>query len=157
MQEQDELMPTELDMGSLREFVFLSKRKEELEGELDQVKARIGELKVNLSEQFVNAGVQNVQVDGRKVYLSRNLWARFITGDSEEEAEMAVRRLREHNLGWMIKPNVNSQTLSAWCREQEAQMGVSYDAFQDYLTEVFGACVKVSEVFDVRSVNVHRK
>ena len=157
MEEQEELMSAELDMGTLREFVFLSKRKEELESNLENVKKRLGELKVELSEQFVNAGVQNVQVDGKKVYLARNLWARFITGDSEAEAEMAVRRLREHNLGWMVKPGVNSQTLSAWVREREAEMGLDYDAFQEYMGTVFGECVKISEVFDIRAVSAQRK
>ena len=157
MQEQDELMPTDLDMGSLREFVWLSKRKEELEGNLEGIKKRMAELKVKLSEQFINSGVQNCTVDGKNVYLSRQIWAKFVAGDSEDETSLAVQRLKDHGLGWLVKPSVNGQTLSAWIREEEKQSDLPYDLFVEYVNKTFGGAIGLSEVFDIRAVAANRK
>jgi hypothetical protein len=62
--------------------------------------------------------------------------------------------LRKHQLDWMIKPTVNGQTLSSWVREQErASDAIDFTAFVESLPEDLRSVLRISEVFDVRSVS----
>lgn len=104
-----------------RELVRATRRKRDLQAELEAVQQRIDAL----SEQWVaeaaleGVGSLPIDVDGERatVYVHRQLWARR---RSEVEDERFLAALRAHGLGWTIRESANVQTLSAWCRERKA-------------------------------------
>jgi hypothetical protein len=141
----------QVDLKLVNEFIMLNKEKDALTWRVEAIDARLKELKVELSAAFIEANMQNIQVGDRKVYLARNLWSSFVPGDDLDNA-LAV--LRKHQLDWMIKPTVNGQTLSSWVREQErASDAIDFTAFVESLPEDLRSVLRISEVFDVRSVS----
>ena len=102
-----------MNMILIKEFVSLENEKAGLEAQLKDVSARRAELKQSILSMFTDANVQNMAVDGRTVYLSRQLWA-----SADEEAH---ELLKKYDLAWTIKEKVNTQTLSAELRDWEAE------------------------------------
>lgn len=137
-------METPVDLDAVRELIRLRERKSELNGKLSDVEDRLKKLTPILLDEFAQAGVQRITVDGKTIYHSRRVWVGRADGvDLEEFMDV----LREEGLGDLVKASVNSQTISAWYREQE-DLG---EPIPDRLSEV----MKVSEVFDlgVRKAN----
>jgi hypothetical protein len=141
----------QVDLKLVNEFIMLNKEKDALEGRVEAIDQRLRELKVELSAAFIEANMQNIQVGDRKVYLARNLWSSFVPGD---DLDNALAIFRKHQLDWMIKPTINGQTLSSWVREQErASDAIDFTAFVESLPEDLRSVLRISEVFDVRSVS----
>lgn len=137
-------------VGQIRLFVALADRKDALETELKQIKAQMAAMKPSLSEQMLESGMQSTNIDGRTVYLQRQLWASF--KPPEDQEDIGVNAFLEAKLGWLVKATVNSQTLSAYVREQ-AEFNDAQD-MEDViasLPEQIRPFVKVSEVFDIRA------
>ncbi len=64
-----------------------------------------------LLEQFADAGVTSVKLDGRTFYLFGQVWARPLP---EEDVAGALERC---GLADLVKRTVSTQALSAWVRE----------------------------------------
>jgi hypothetical protein len=140
-----------VQLEKVNEFISLNREKDALEGRIEAIKQRLAELKIDLVQQFMDANVQNIQVGDRKVYLARNLWASFYPAD---DLDCGLDIFRKHQLDWMIKPTVNGKTLSSWVREQErASDAIDFTAFVESLPEDLRSVLRISEVFDVRSVS----
>jgi len=137
------------EFPKLRALIYLTEEKSALQTRLREIEEDIKGLSEQLSEQFAAAGINHVTVDDHTVYLHRQLWA-SVRGANEEEKHAACAILEEHGLGWMVQPSVNSNTLSAWLREQEE----AYDSFDDLMQnmpEDLKEVLKISEVYSVRS------
>lgn len=128
-----------MEAERLKRFAELAKRKREVEGELDRIRVEMSELEEYLKGEFEKSGISSTTVDGVTCYLHRQLWAKARGG----EYARACSALREAGLGQMVEEKFNTQTLSAWVREQEA----SDIELPPALKEV----IEVSEVFSVRT------
>jgi len=100
------------EIKQVGEFVALAKRKAELDAELKSVKAKMDKLEAGLIGYYVENNIQNLNIDGRTVYLHRQVWA------SLKDAASGVAALKAAGLGDLVKETCNGQTLSAWVREQ---------------------------------------
>lgn len=77
-------------------------------GELDDVRAALEE---QLLEQFAEAGVSSVKVNGHSVGMRRDVYAKIIDPERLHDA------LRAAGFGDLIQPKVDSTKLSALVRE----------------------------------------
>ncbi len=118
---------------------MLAKRKRELSVELEAVSAEIKELEEQLLHEFEASGTSNVTVDGIMCYLHRQLWAKAKEGNYLR----ACQALRACELGALVEEKFNSNSLSAWVREQ-SKAGVDLPA---ELSEA----IEVAEVYSIRT------
>lgn len=118
----------------LSRFAELEARRRELEEELKVIEQEQGELEPQVLEQFVESGVSKVTINGLTVYMSTTLWAGVARRDDEtpEDAyERACARLTELGLGDFVQTRFNTQSLSAYFREQQkAPGGIALEAFE---------------------------
>ena len=100
-----------------QEIVDCSRRKGELEKELDHLKVRMGALEKQAIDRFMEMGARSIKTTGgQTVYLQNEVYASLIS-----DKERAHEVLRSHGLDYMIKDSVNGNTLSSWVREQEKE------------------------------------
>ena len=128
-----------MDTIRLETFLRLQARKDELEDLLDDTKRLIREVEQQILKEFETSGVSNVRINGELVYLHRQLWARARDGDKHA----LCAALRANGLGLFVEESCNTNSVSAYVREQDAQ-GIELPAG---LAEV----IEVTEVFSVRS------
>lgn len=102
-----------LDIEKLKQFVRLSEQKSELEGALEVVKKNLAELEPEILEGFEELGAQNMNIDGRTVYIHSQIWAGSVDGNTQA----LVDSLKANGHGDLVKEQYNSNTLSAWVRE----------------------------------------
>lgn len=124
---------------NLLEFVELAKERRELEARLKAVKARQEKLETPLLDSFAKNETQNVRVAGITVYVHRQLWANPRDGDYDR----AVQAMRKSGLGDLIQERFNTNTLSAYFRELDAQGEAATPAMEDAFV--------VNEVFSLRT------
>lgn len=103
---------------AVAEYVELDARKAELEAELEKVKDRLGELAESISADWVEAGIQNMQVNGRTLYLAREF---FCNKRGEIPMEAAVEAIRASGLTDLIQIGYNAARVKSWAREQIEQ------------------------------------
>jgi len=127
-----------VDLDEVRELIELRERKRAIKGSLDEVDARIKFLTPRILDEFSRSGVQRITVDGRTIYQTAKVWVSRAEGVLPDDFHDL---LREEGLGSLVKEGVNSQTISAWYREQR-DLG---EPIPDRLAEA----LKVSEVSDL--------
>lgn len=123
----------------LKEFVDLQKLKADLDAELESCKKRLAEIEPILLDQFSQNSTSKVTAHGRTVYVHRQLWAKAKDGDKQA----VIEALRASSLTQYVSETFNTNSLSAYVRELEAQ-GVP-------LPEPLAATIETSEVFSLRS------
>lgn len=130
-----------MDVMNMHRLVELRKRRDELESLLNEVRKEENALSLALVEDFTESQVQSVNLKalGATLYKHRTLSATLI----KDDLEAAHEALRGAGLGWMVKPNVNPQTLSAWVRDleknkQEMPPGLAavLDVYEEYRVKV---------------------
>ena len=94
-------------------LVELDVRKRELEEELKGISEERAAIEEQLLDKWAEEGVQNMRVNGMTVYLHRQLWASV----KPDEKSRAIDIFEANGMKDML--SVNTQTLSAWVREQE--------------------------------------
>lgn len=99
---------------ALKKFARLDTRKRRLKERLERVTAECERAEQALKLQFEQVGQTRARAYNRTFYLKREVWASIDPLHTTE----AYKALRALELDWMIKETVNSQTLSAWVREQ---------------------------------------
>jgi len=139
------------NIKDVAEYVALAKQKAELDAEIKRVKASMAKMTDALIAYYVENNVQSQNVDGRTVYLHRQVWA------SLKDAQEGVAAFKAAGLGDMVKESVNGQTLSAWVREQLDGKDMPADSaadLADLLDQPQGIKdqLKVSEVVSLRVV-----
>ena len=124
----------------LKQYSELAAKKAQLKTDLVAVEATMKELQEPVMSWFQEAGVQRINIGNRTLYLRRELWAGRVDGVSNE---MACEVLKLAGLEEFAVPKVNTQKLSAWCRE--------LDAAGESLPAGFDGVIKVSETFKIGS------
>lgn len=137
----------------VNEFIELDEQRKGKEGEIDKIKERMTELEPLIMERFENAGMQSMKsTQGTVIYVRRDLWA----GAKEGAEVLLLEALKAVGLGDMVKEKVNTQTLSAYVREQEKeQFGANVSAKPEQIIEVLPEglrnAVNITEKFSLRT------
>jgi hypothetical protein len=107
--------------AELIEYAEAQNRSDKLKAELQAIDARCKELDPLVLDWFQRAGAQSVNLAGRTIYIRRELWA----GKTAEAGNMTADEIQEcfarAGLEGFCEPRINTQSLSAWVREQFAQ------------------------------------
>lgn len=104
-----------LDTVMLKRLVEIDKRRKELDAEAKQLNAERAQLEPGLITMLEQVGMDSASVDGRTIYIRRQLWARAAEGDM---AGLCRRLSEDPILGNLITETVNTSKLSAHFREQ---------------------------------------
>ena len=117
--------------------MVLSDEIKEKEDEIEALKTQRAQLQAAIVEDFGQQGIDSISIDGRKVYLRRDLRASV----PAEKIEAAVKAFRLAGYGDMVKDSINAQTLSAFVRENEGSLPTTIAPF-----------INVFEQFSIRIV-----
>jgi len=142
-------------MEQLKEFVALENRKKELDSELKAIAAKLDDLEQALVPQFLQDGVQSMQIDGRVVYLAQDIYP-----SPASDRSAVVDALKQSELGQYVSENFNTQSLRAFVREvaeevrlvcKEQGRLLTEEAILAALPAPLGQALKVSFVHSLRS------
>ncbi len=143
-----------MNTAELKEFVALEDEKSGLKTRLKAIESRLGELDESLTQQFLDDGIQSTKIDGRTVYLHRDIYASAKDGDKES----VVAALKECDLGQYVKEDYNANSLKAYVREMvreaEEQARAEGRVIEDpakALPEHLAVTLNISTVFSVSS------
>jgi len=143
-----------MNTAELKEFVALEKEKATLKARLKVIDSRLTELDESIAAQFVSDGVQSMRIDGRTVYLHRDIYASAKDG----ARDAVVAALRDCDLGQYVKEDYNANSLTAYVREMvreaEEQARLDNRVIDDpaeALPTGLAATLKISTVFSVSS------
>jgi len=143
-----------VNTDELKEFVALEKEKATLKARLKVIESRLTELDESIAAQFVSDGVQSMRIDGRTVYLHRDIYASAKDG----ARDAVVAALRDCDLGQYVKEDYNANSLTAYVREMvreaEEQARTENRVIDDpaeALPAGLAASLKISTVFSVSS------
>lgn len=137
----------------VNEYIELDDQRKGKEGEVDKLKERMAELEPQIMERFENAGMQSMKSkQGTVIYIRRDLWS----GAKEGAEVLLLEALKSVGLGDMVRERVNSQTLSAYIREQEKeQFGANVSAKPEEIIEVLPeplrGAIAITERFSLRT------
>ena len=144
-----------MDIRALREFVQLAERKDQLNGELKAISARLDELEQALVPQFLNDGVSSMRVDGRAVYVAQDIYASPVNDRDE-----VIAALKASELGQYVSENYNTQSLKAFVRELAQEVRLRCQQEERLFTEEevraalpapLGNTLKISFVHSLRT------
>lgn len=108
-----------MNMEQVKRFVALAKRREELDIELKRVTAEMEILDGALRSQFIDDGIQRLNIDDRTVYLRRTLVMRPAEAYRGDDGKLRlVGVMKRAGLGELIREGYNTSTLDAWMRER---------------------------------------
>lgn len=96
----------------LQKFIALEKRKIELNTELKKIaedQARIGE---GIMEDFITVGIDNIKMNGRTVYIKKDIYAQIKGGKSA-----AIDVLKKAGMNDLVTEGYNTSTVNAFVRE----------------------------------------
>jgi hypothetical protein len=103
-----------LPIAKVRRYKELRGLQQQGEAEAKAFKEEADKLEAELIDAFAEAGVQNINVDGKTVYLHRSVYARRCEGVTADDVKAA---LRAAGAGELVTETVNANTLSAYVRE----------------------------------------
>ena len=140
------------------QFVKLTRAKKKHEGDLEKIAAELAKLDPEIRKRFEEASIQSMKLKGGpNVYIRRELWAGMLKDVPNAEVLM-LEGLKSAGLGDMVKEKVNTQTLSAWVREQEkehfGETVVSPEELLAVLPEALHTSLKITETFKLRALGV---
>ena len=133
-----------MNMTKVKQYVNLHAKKTKLEAELASVKEKLTELEPFILEQFEKAGIQNMKVGDWKPYVHSQIWASV-----DKSNPRAMEILKANGLADLVSETVNSQSLSAYVREQ---VRLYEDADSKNLEEVLKQALP-DELLDVLKVS----
>jgi hypothetical protein len=143
-----------VNTADLKEFVALEKEKAQLNGRLKVINQRLEVLDGAITEDFVKDGIQSMRVDGRTVYLHRDIYA----SPKDGERAAVVEALKECDLSQYIKEDYNANSLTAFVREMVREAEEQARLEKRVLVDPAGALpaglaakLNVSTVFSVSS------
>lgn len=121
----------------LREYADLRTEIKELEAKVKELRKTAENIEGQLLNDFANEGVQRMTVDGKTLYLRREVWARRHT--DVDSTDMAQALMGSERFADLVSPSVNMQSLSARVRE--------YVQEEEDLPPEVERVVRVDEVF----------
>lgn len=137
------------DIKKVQQFAELYDKKKELKNQLNEVKDELAKLEEELTPEFEKAGVPNISVNGRTIYIHKQLWAGY--KNSKEEA---LEALRKAGLDNYIYETYNTNSLSAYFREVYRDHEDEYGFIDDpekILTPELNGEIKLTEKISLRS------
>lgn len=99
-------------MEVLKKLLAIRAKLADLKTQTDQAQAEEKKLKDQALEYFAENSLDKVSIDGQTIYTTTKVWARL------PEPDTAIPVLQQHGLGFLVKPTVNTNSLSSWYREQ---------------------------------------
>lgn len=129
-----------MDIELNKEYADLSKEKRKVEAELDRIKNRMAEIEPLLLDMWAESGLDRMTVDGVTMFIHTQLWAGVADGFTREQA---VGGLKAAGLGDFVTENYNSNSLSAYFREQVKQSDIEAIELPEG--------IKVTEKFSIRT------
>lgn len=153
--ENEQAVKAEARLTPVQQLVSAHKRKKGLEAELKEVGQEIAALSEVCLNRFIEEGTQSMRVDGRTVYLYRQIFPSIADGYSRQDVKHALETLGLDDL-----ISYNSASLGSYVRElvnavpdffnnegslvaTEAQI---MEAFPDPIKDI----LRVSEKIDIR-------
>lgn len=121
---------------NIARIIHLDKQIEELELKCDALRAERSAVAAALTEQFVEAEIQNVKVLGRTVFLHRSVYCNV----PAENMEQIVKVLDAEGMGDVAPRLASTAKLKALLKEDEAK-------WKDKL----GSLIKTGERYDIRN------
>lgn len=104
------------DIRTIRRYCELENERSKLDDALKAVKAKLDELEPAVLDYFQRQGLDRVSLDGRTLYLRRDVYAGRAEG---VDSEAACAALEAAGFGEFVKRGVVTQSLSAFLRERE--------------------------------------
>jgi hypothetical protein len=136
-----------MDVDLVKRFVGLRQRKASLQSELKDVNDELDGIGADLVEQFLQDGIQNINMDGQTVYIRRRVWARI---DKANDPSFIYDTLKNHDMDHMM--TVNSNSLAAYIREQEELYELlNIDDLHNKLPADLDKLVQFGEVYSLTS------
>ncbi|MFA5458090.1 MAG: hypothetical protein WC261_10715 [Synergistaceae bacterium] len=141
-----------MNMTKVKRYVELHAKRKKIEAELATVKEKLAELEPFILEQFEKAGIQNMKVGDWKPYINREIWASV-----DKTHPQAMEILKANGLADLVNETVNSQSLSAFIREQvklfeDTDSKSLEEILKEALPEELLNVLKVSEKTSLRVV-----
>ena len=143
-----------MNTAELKEFVSLEKEKADLKQQLKQVQERLDELDRKLTEQFLQDGMESSKIDGRTVYLRRDIYA----SAKEGCREAVVAALKACQLSQYVREDYNAKSVEAMVRElvkaAEEEARLDNRVLDDPATAVpppLAETLKISSVYSISS------
>ncbi|MBP8953567.1 MAG: hypothetical protein KBI47_14330 [Armatimonadetes bacterium] len=99
-------------MDKVRRFMELKDKISALEADLDELNKERGALEEQIIDEWLDAGCNSVELDGRKTYLRVDTYA-----STPQGMDAVAALLTGGPYADIVKPSVNKQTLSALVRE----------------------------------------
>ena len=124
---------TLLDMG--RKLLDLKQQKKNYEETAKALSAQIEELSDSMVKEMDESGMEKFSAFSTTFYVKVTLHASL----PAENREKLIRRLRSRKLGHIVKPTINTQTLTAFVKEQITAGG---GQAPDWITELVNAYSK---------------
>lgn len=131
-------------METAKRFAELTRRKRDLEADLNRVKKELQPVHDELLAA-IEAGQfpRSSKVGGFTVYLKHDVWASVVEG--------GIDALKQHDeLADYVKEAVNGQSLSAWVRDQMRNQEVE-DAVDLVLDEPIKQALKISDTYKIQA------
>ena len=120
-------------IDTARQLLAAEAEVREIAEQLDEAKARRDALNGQLVQQMTDEEVQSLNVSGKLLYLDRTVQASY---DKSVEDKF-FEALEGHGYGAIIKPTVNSRTLTASVRELIEANGDELPDWLDGMVKVF--------------------
>ena len=128
-------------LDKVKRIVAIKNELDELDGQMKALKAEYDKLEPEVIEYMSSEGIQNLAVDGRTVYVKRQLWASVNQGNPA-----ALDILRDNGLSDFIEEKVNSNRISSFVRE-----------FEKNEEEIPGWCRDALNITEKYSVGMQKK
>lgn len=126
----------------IRDWMKMVERKREAEERIAEINEQIKECERLILRDLQEEGVDRITVDGKTVYVRREVWA-----SSGGDTPALVQAFKEEGLDELVTETVSSQRLSAWVREHDPERSMSEEEIVSALPPRIAPHVKVTEVF----------
>ena len=126
-----EPVPSNTKVDQMKKMIDLKDRKDEIERELKDNAKEYKALEDAVLEWFEGAGIQNISIEGRTLYIASQTWTR---GKSGVDPEIVVDMLKAHGLEDLVKETFNVQSLSAHVRRLDEEGGELPQELADVLS-----------------------
>ncbi len=126
-----------LNTKALSEFAKKDAERLELQKKVDKLTKELAEEMPSLLENLAQEGVDQVKLDGRTVYIQRQIWAKF------DDKDAAIAALKDSGLTEYVYETFNSNSLSAFLRECEDE--------DRNLPKEFSGIIESNEVYKLRT------
>ena len=119
--EFDGLAPVATISNPAQEFAKLNAEYRDLKDRTEKVKKQMDQIEELVLDQFGELGIKRIGTsDGKTVYLHTETLASVLE-DENGSKEQAHAVFRKYGLAYMVKPQVNGNTLKSYITEQKRE------------------------------------